>query len=457
MGYWKEHFQRTFVIDERSLILARVFTFIAILWSFSNYYGNLFFLSPESGFFPPEYFPGPYEFFPFNLFRLGNSLPVFYAAFFTGVIASFFFLCGKWTKPAIVIIWLINLSLRNQANLESRAFETLIQIALVWFLFFPQPPLQRLWKKTETPKLLSGLVVFGWYNQIAMLYFFSFLHKLQNPKWASLDALKLIFSKYIYQTPLSPSLLSSPALLKAMTLISLAIELFAPVFLYFCFRNYKWRSAVIASFLIFHLSILLFLQVGIFTPMSLALWVSLILWRPILSDEKTLIQSGQIKNALALMLIVFTLLINIDGLINQKRDLLRALSGTGLTQRWSMFATRNHTAPINLWLGSKATFKDQSGEWDVINNQAVDFSKAPKLQSVDYIWWAFVSQIAFTSKERADRITRLFPSYYCERWNGAHEKKIAYIEIKIIRNVIPPFQLPRLYPQESDLISGPCP
>lgn len=179
MQFLKRQLQKNFVMDERSLVLARVFIFFALLLVFNNYYQNIFLITPDLNFIPADFFSSNTA-FSINLFKIQSSLFFVNCILALGVLLSFFFLWGKWIKISIVGLWLINTSLRNQVDLESRAFETLIQICLIWFLFFPPISIKRLWDRNHPSKLIGSLPVFGWFNQIAILYFFSFLHKLTN-------------------------------------------------------------------------------------------------------------------------------------------------------------------------------------------------------------------------------------------------------------------------------------
>lgn len=460
MPAWKNYFRETFVVDERSLVLARIFTFIALIWYYANYYFNFYLLSPEKGFLPAFAFPAPSALFPFNIYRYNNSIAFIQGSFLLALLASLFFLWGKWPKSSIAILWAINMSLRNQVNIDSRLFESFIQIMLIWLLFFPATRLSILWKKPPRPiRLYSGMPVAGWMLQLAILYFFSFLHKCLNPKWTSLEALKFIFNKTIYQTPLTSLIADHHGLLAFLTFFTLALEALSPLLIFWPMSRPNWRNRIILFYVFFHIAIVLFLNVGIFTPISLAAWMGLYFWEHKTPEAtKDIEHSSKKATLLALGISLLVLICNIDSLLNKNPKLFPFLKGTGIYQQWSMYASRYNTMPVDLWLGSKATFKDDpSSEWDIMNNRPVDFTKSDRPQLVDYINRAFVTNLFKMPIDEAQKLSVLLPAYYCQEWNSKHEKKVSRVEIKIIRNIPDSFRAFLNIPQETDLISGACP
>src|ERR1043166_1528066 len=104
---------------------------------------------------------------------------------------------------------------------------------------------------------------------MALLYLFSAIAKSNIVWWRGL-AVAGILTHDFFASPLSAHLLQFPRLLMGMTWGTLFLEWLAPVLLFFPRWTFRVRLGTVAALAAMHLSIILLLEVDLFSPVSLA-------------------------------------------------------------------------------------------------------------------------------------------------------------------------------------------
>ncbi|MGQ0674589.1 MAG: HTTM domain-containing protein, partial [Rhodospirillales bacterium] len=202
--------------------------------------------------------------------RLGAMLPVLYPA------ALLAFALGYRTRlaNAAVLLFFLYLYWRNY-YLNSGA-EALTRLLLIWCLFLP---LNRYWsidsaldpQPRERP--CPRLPILAVRLQIVSLYIFSALFKLAGPAWLGGAAVGMALRDNMFGgTPAGLFVAATlPWLAAAATYATIAFQLAMPFMVYSPWRNDWLRAAALAGAALMHLSFIVFLNIGTFPYICLAM------------------------------------------------------------------------------------------------------------------------------------------------------------------------------------------
>ena len=183
-------------------------------------------------------------------------------------------LVGYRTRLAVILSWMLVLSLHVRMPLVLNAGDAYLRLLLFWSMFLPlgeawsldalRRPRSRAGSAGDV--LLSAATV-GIVLQVCIVYWYAGLAKL-NQVWLGGDAMDHVLRYSMLVKPLGEYLLNYPDLLTWITKGTLLLEIGGPFLL---FIPWKWvRAAAIAAFAAFHLGIELTLHVGQFAFVSLS-------------------------------------------------------------------------------------------------------------------------------------------------------------------------------------------
>ncbi len=291
--------------------------------------------------------------------------------------------------------------------------------------------------------------------QMALLYLFSAIAKT-NGQWFSGEALAGILQHDFYASPSAAWLLRFPRLLTVMTWGTLLMEWLAPFLLYFSRANTRLRLATITLLAAMHVGIGIFLEVGLFslvsvTGLSLFLpaefWNSRALARFCGSSEPTFQSSpfnGQslkfdarrfaTRTTCALALI-YVLAVSINSLPGRPLTPLaparwKALSrGLGLSQSLGMFGE----IPSNDgWYVARAKLRNGS-EVDLLRNgAAVNWNRpeSPPRLYPNHYWQKLFREMSYFDEQGYQVWRAPVADYLCRDWNARHppEQHVARFE-----------------------------
>ncbi len=187
--------------------------------------------------------------------------------------------------------------------------------------------------------------------QMAVMYFFSAFYK-STPDWFQGKVIAGSLAHDLYAKPLGELALTYPGLLTAMTWAVFALEWLGPLLLLSPWKTRGFRLIIAGALAAMHLGIELCLHVGLFSLVSLAgltLFLAPALFRPAppaqsirptTSGSRWIIS---LREGTAAVLLVYTLGLNVAGLVSQARGRPSTAgwkwlnSGAGLGQKWGMF------------------------------------------------------------------------------------------------------------------------
>ena len=172
---------------------------------------------------------------------------------------------------------LLNVSLQQRNMLILHQGDALLTILLLWSLFLPLGArfaldARRRAAASATAGDRSDRIVspssVGLFLQIVLVYFTTFLFKIEHEVWRSGYALWVTLNVDTYATGLGRNLLDYPGLLRALAYSALVIEGAGPILLLSPVYNQQVRSLTILGFLYLHIGIWLCLSIGLFQPLS---------------------------------------------------------------------------------------------------------------------------------------------------------------------------------------------
>ena len=343
-------------------------------------------------------------------------------------------LVGYRTRLAVVLSWMLVVSLHVRMPLVLNAGDDYLRLLLFWGMFLPlgeawsvdarRRPRSRAGSSGDVSVFSPATVVIV--LQVCIVYWYAGLAKL-NQVWLGGDAMDHVLRYSMLVKPSGEYLLNFPDLLRWITSGTLLLEIAGPFLL---FVPWKWvRLAAIAVFAAFHLGIELTLHVGQFAFVSLSaltLFLPCAFWTnlsstAIGSQMKTLLQrhmperlgsvqhlsepatSGQLErwarrtgNALCPLFLIY-LVGSWDFSTLRYREMPAWLKPIGnvtmLPQAWGMY----HTAiPRDYWYIYRATLR---------NDRMIDI----------------LSEGVLTSFEPATRRSEVFPNH---RWRKIHTRLV---------------------------------
>ena len=269
---WRHKFKEIFSVDLRVLAVFRISIGLALLI-------NLLDRAREMVHYTDEILPvslvkqsyisqGNFSFHVFS----GNL--IFQAfLFFIAMILALMVIFGAYTRISVFLSWVFFLSLMNRNPWFVFGADVLLVMMLFWAIFLPlgsKFSFDSLKKKSKNSKFFSWAVV-GAMLQVGLMYFFSAIWKLfSGPEWFPNGNGIFLSLQTFFGLPSSDFLFMFPLVLKIFSLIIPFFEI-AVIFLFFSpIYTDKTRIIAIVLFSIFHISLSLFLNLGVFVFICIA-------------------------------------------------------------------------------------------------------------------------------------------------------------------------------------------
>lgn len=196
--------------------------------------------------------------------------------FFCQAIIALALLVGYRTRLAVVLSWVLLVSLHHRNWLILQSGDTLLRCLLFFAMFLPMGArwsMDSAFGKDGTARdsrwcSWGGA---GWTLQVMIVYWCSLIHKW-HPAWHKGFAVEMAVHLESFATPLAVWARDYPAMLSWLTHGTLVIEALGPLLLLIPFRNGLNRTLAVFLMLGFHTSISLFLEVGLFG------WIMAVAW-----------------------------------------------------------------------------------------------------------------------------------------------------------------------------------
>ncbi len=450
-GSWKD----AFAIDSRSLALFRILMGSILLADLLVRLGDLRVMYVDDGMFPRAkvmlHLTTAWN-WSFHLW--GGSAE--YQALLFALAAAFAvaLLAGFRTRLATIGSWMMLVSLHHRVPPILSGAEVLLRMLLFWAMFLP---LNRAWSldgwrerrrngpgqtgcRAPVLSVGSGAILF----QMAAMYLVSAVAK-SNAQWFRGEVFEGALRHDFYASAGAAWLLPFPLLLKVSTWGTLALEWIGPFLLFFP-RSPRVRLTVIALLAAMHAGIGIFLEVGLFSSVSLAglslflpaaFWESRALSRfrflawPLGQDGAAQATTGgsprwhRVSQAACALMLAYVSAVIVATLPGRPLGPFAPQNwkpfsrGLGVSQNWGMFGE----VPSNDgWYVAWAKLKDGS-EVDLLRDGAPLSWERPALPTAAYpnhYWKKLFREMTYFDGQGYQVWREPVAKYLCRDWNRRH-------------------------------------
>jgi hypothetical protein len=192
-------------------------------------------------------------------------------------LAAVALILGWQTRLATILTWYFLAAIHARASILLISGDSLLRMMLFWGMFLP---LGRAWSidawrsgtLRKSLKPVFSVATISVLLQTCLLYWFAAYYKL-NDVWFDGLALYHTFSFDAYARPMASYMLQFPTLLVYLGYATLVLEGIGPFVAFIPWKLSFWRMLTIAAFVGLHVSIDLTMTVGIFSKVSLLVWI----------------------------------------------------------------------------------------------------------------------------------------------------------------------------------------
>jgi len=288
---WASLWKRVFGIDLRTLALFRVMLAITCITEVFLLWPNLFAFFDDHGIFMRKdavIQSSPYA---WSLYYIDGSVGWAYLLFCLTLLAGIALLFGYRTRLAIVICWVLSVSLTNRISIFSSGAHMLLPLLLFWAMFLPLGARFSVDAAlSDAPKGDNSYVSAGTFAallQMGILYLFSALLKTGASWHDAANAIYYVTNTPEMSTPLGAYLGQWLKLTQWLTRYVYHLEFIAPIFLFSPIRTACCRLAILPFLFTLHLGFALFISIGFFPLVCISglvifipglVWDKLLLW-----------------------------------------------------------------------------------------------------------------------------------------------------------------------------------
>ena len=442
--HWKLKAQQLFGIDLRSLAIFRISIALIIIVDLITRATDLESHYTDRGVLPIDRVIEHSPKWRVSVHLLNGSIE-FQAALF--IIAGLFavgLLLGYHTRFVTPVVWFLTISLNSRNWLLMQGGDYILCLLLFWSMFLPLGArysidhLRNPHQYQESDLIFSGGTVAA-LLQICFIYWFSVA--LKSPKNWLIRGTGVYYALMLdrYVTSFGKLLLEShPLLLKFLTYATMGLEAFGPLLAFLPFFSGPVRCLVIVSFMIFHFSMGLALELWLFTYICMASWLLFVpgwFWDQFLGRFKTPVQRTDSpireraiwKNALAVFFLIYVLMWNLRT-VKPSLSFPTAVQSIGYTLRldqwWGLFRGPPRKDGWHIIIGEL-----QDGtQVNLLNpDRAVSWEKPELVIAIykNHRWRRFFRPLWFKED---------YARYLCQRWNETHtgQKQLISLELYYI-------------------------
>lgn len=188
---------------------------------------------------------------------------------------------GWRTRLMTILSWLLLISLGARNPQVMQAADILMRLALFWGLFLPLGARWSIDASSDPPPspgrpTVCSIATVAFLVQLLSIYFFGVLHKYHPIWFEQADAVRRALALDMYVTPVGKWLRDYPALHPHLTRATLVLEAFGFLLVISPFRNGLARVLVVATFILFHLSLRVCLEIGHFSYIASICWLAVL-------------------------------------------------------------------------------------------------------------------------------------------------------------------------------------
>lgn len=450
----RDGIRAVFAIDPRSLATFRIAAALLLLVDLGFRAADLRSMYSDDGMFPRSVVCHHYSTIWNWSFHFASGSSSYQAALF-GVAACFALalLTGFKSRIAAIGSWLMLVSVQHRVPPILSGADVLLRMLLFWAMFLPlgrRWSVDAFWKDSQPDEArdvpIRSIASAAILLQMGLMYLFTAILKM-NASWLSGEALSGIMAHDFFVSSIGAHVASFPTLLRWLTWGTLLLEWVAPVLLFVPSRNSRLRLVALASLVVLHLAISIFLEVDTFSFVCLAgltlflprdFWESPWLQRFVGRTEarravvreggnfaRAQTSAGWISQGLIALALLFVIAVNLSGLSNRPAtafspDRWRSLTtGLGLGQKWNMF----EQAPSKSgWYVAEAQLRNRSGIDLLRHGSAIDWSRPgqPLKLYPNYRWRKIFREMAYEDELGYQMFRRPVSEFLCKQWNRAH-------------------------------------
>lgn len=374
---------------------------------------------------------------PFSLYLLNNSEVYQNILVAIGLIACSCLLLGKFTKLSILLIWILQASFITINPMVPSGSDMLLMTLLFWTFFLPVDQFYCLGKQNNL-KTFSSFTSFFFIAQIALIYLSTSINKYDLYWHEESNAIFYALSLEYLTSDLGLILLSYPGLLKLLTKLTWHIEFFGGFLLLIPYIERITRPVLCLLFIMLHLGILIFQDVGDFPYISISCWIALApssFWSFLKSKHKREQISKEriitkVFTSTCFIIIAYTNLYFLSSNIyskeknplNKYRNPVFAISSQlfRLEQSWGMFGP--HPPLYNAWL----VIVEKESKINLITNKAFIDEKPKKIRNL------FQSEyhkkfFEYILEEEDKTLSSKFLEYFCYKYNLKGKTLLLYL------------------------------
>lgn len=170
---------------------------------------------------------------------------------------------GLFPQLSSFLLWALLTSRQVADTYTVNAGDELLRQLLFWSFLIP--------KKAGTLSMPTQAALL---IQIACVYYFSAIWKVDPVWWQYGYALEIALRLDSFSTPIGRELLNFPALLRVLTYASWLLELLGPFLLFLTFRSWRLRTLLCVTFIIFHAAMALCFRLGLFPAICIVMWLA---------------------------------------------------------------------------------------------------------------------------------------------------------------------------------------
>jgi len=479
MNKLSQKLEELFGIDIRALALLRIALSTCIIIDLFDYLPYIKALFSDEGLLPRSYV----------LHMLPNAIClnlmsgswVFQALLFFLLIGFAIGLLLGWrTQLCTAMVWLLMNSFHNRNYYLLGAEDKLLHVLFLFFMFLPWGACysidSRRKKYPIPPVRVSSMATMGYLLQISFFYTFAGFIK-SHAQWTTEGtALYYTVSIHEFAKPSAQILLQHPRLMHYMTFYVLWLERYGSLFFFIPLMNTYFRLLAIVGFMLFHIGILLTMELRFFqwiclisligflpTPFLnkiLGPWPSStdtalekkFSWRP------NLFRMPPYMSIFIAFFIVYILFWNLSDLKVPNFAMPKSWRWVGHTfnvyQHWGMFGPRPMTD--DGWCVMPGKLKNGKIV-DVYNDgKALTWKEPDSIPKLDKMYHLTLYNLNIRHKY-GYFYRKPWAEYLCKEWNGSHapEEQLMALDIYFMdREILPNYQKPIPYRQL--LISHNC-
>lgn len=441
---------KLFSIDPRSLAAFRITAGVIVLGDLINRSADLTAFYTDAGVVPRSFiWRGGFP----SLHMLGGSAEWEGFLFIIAGLAAVAMIVGWHARLATILSWYLLASLHARTPIVLISGDSLLRMMLFWGMFLP---LGKVWsfdarrKGEHSLQPVFSVATIGILLQTCLLYWVSAYFK-SNEVWFQGYALYHTFSFDAYTRPLGRYLLQFPTLLYYTCYATLALEGLGPFFAFIPWKLSFWRLLTIAAFWGLHIGIDLTLTVGLFSKVSLLVWVPFfpaIFWDKItgrkvgdasVSEVSQLSPlwpadlGGKVSALLSSIALVYILLACYASTVLPGTDseimkaINRSVSTTMMRQNWGVYAHPNRN---DGWCVAAARLADGRTVDLVRSGTALDWEKPATISYIhrNHHWRTIFFEMALEGRKQYQPLVCRF---LAGKWNATHpeSEKILWVDL----------------------------